>query len=95
MGKREKERHKFSVTSFLLIYAMVMASIWVSASYVIAGYATVVYGQPFPIEDLSKTAITAIIMSILGKIGGNMAEHNDGWLFGKSNNTKIKPPDGV
>lgn len=72
------------VTRFLYVTTQLAALLWVSVSYGIAIYATIVLGQPFPVVDLSNKAIDAILGVAFLKTAGNIVEHNEGWLFGKS-----------
>lgn len=74
-----------SVTRVLFITTQVAAIGWVSASYLIAAYATVRLGQPFPVTELSEQAIKTILGSMCLKVVENIFEHNDGALTGKSN----------
>lgn len=71
-----------SVTNFLFITGQIAALFWVSLSYVYAGYATIILGQPFPVEELSSNAVNAIIGVTACKTIGNIFEHNEGGLFG-------------
>lgn len=71
-----------SVTRFLFIVTQLAALAWVSVSYLIAIYATVKLGQPFPITDLSGQAITVLLGVPALKVTENVFEHNDGPLFG-------------
>ena len=73
-----------TVTAFLFVTTLVAALGWVTLSYLIAAYATVRLGQPYPIESLSETAITALLGTSALKVLGNIFEHNDGAVFGKS-----------
>ena len=57
---------------------------WVSWSYVIATYSTVVLGQPFPVEELSRQAIITLLGMSGLKVVENIFEHNEGPVFGKS-----------
>ena len=50
-----------SITRFLFVTAQVFAIVWVTWSYVIATYSTVVLMQPFPAEELSKEAVRTIL----------------------------------
>ena len=50
-----------SVTKALFVTSVATAILWVTVSYLIAGYATVRLGQPYPVEDLSQQAITTIL----------------------------------
>ena len=49
------------ITRFLFVTTQVFALIWVTLSYLIAVYATVKLGQPFPVETLSGQAIETIL----------------------------------
>lgn len=71
-----------SVTRFLFITTQIAALGWVSVSYLIALYATVRLGQPFPVVELSQQAITTILGANVLKVVENIFEHNDGPVFG-------------
>ena len=72
-----------SVTRFIFLTAQVFAIVWVSWSYIIATYATVVLEQPFPAEELSKEAVRTILGVGALKVLENIFEHNEGLVFGK------------
>lgn len=72
-----------SVTRFLFVTTQIAALAWVSVSYMIAVYATVKLGQPFPVVDLSQQAITTILGANVLKVVENIFEHNDGFIYGK------------
>ena len=76
-----------SVTRILFITTQIAAMGWVSVSYLIALYATVRLGQPFPVVELSQQAITTILGVNVLKVVENVFEHNDGGVFGHSNTT--------
>ena len=76
-----------SVTRILFITTQIAALGWVSVSYLIALYATVRLGQPFPVIELSQQAITTILGVNVLKVVENVFEHNDGGVFGHSNTT--------
>lgn len=76
-----------TVTAFLFITTQIAALGWVSASYLIALYATVRLGQPYPIETLSGHAITTLLGVNALKVLENVFEHNNGGIFGHSNTT--------
>ena len=76
-----------SVTRILFITTQIAALGWVSVSYLIALYATVRLGQPFPVVELSQQAITTILGVNVLKVVENVFEHNDGGVFGHSNTT--------
>jgi len=80
-----------SVTRFIFLTAQVCAIIWVSWSYVISTYATVVLGQVFPAEELSKEAVKTILGVGALKVIGNIFEHNEGPVFGWTPGTKDPP----
>lgn len=71
-----------SITRILFITTQIAALGWVSVSYLIAVYATVRLGQPFPVVELSQQAITTILGVNVLKVVENIFEHNDGVLFG-------------
>ncbi len=73
-----------SVTKLLFVTTQLAALGWVSVSYLIAIYATVRLGQPFPVVELSQQAISTILGVNVLKVVENIFEHNDGGLFGKS-----------
>lgn len=73
-----------SVTRFLFIATQLSALVWVSVSYLIAIYATIRLGQPFPVVELSQQAISTILGVNVLKVVENIFEHNDGGLFGHS-----------
>lgn len=73
-----------SITRLLYITTQIAALGWVSVSYLIAVYATVRLGQPFPVTDLSGQAITAILVVNIMKTIKNVFEHNTGGIFGTS-----------
>jgi len=70
------------VTRWLFVTTQLAALVWVSTSYLIAMYATVKLGQPFPVVELSQQAITTILGVNVLKVVENVFEHNDGVLFG-------------
>lgn len=74
-----------SVTKYLFVTTQLAALCWVTVSYLIAGYATVRLGQPYPVTELSQQAITTILGTAALKVLENIFEHNDGAMFGKSN----------
>lgn len=82
-----------SVTKFLFITAQVFAIVWVSVSYGIAVYSTVVLFQPFPVVELSQQAIVTIIGAMALKVVENIFEHNEGAVFGRSKAADSAPED--
>ena len=79
------EKKLRSVTRILFVTTQVAAIGWVSTSYLIAGYSTVVLGQPFPITELSQQAIDTLLGGLVLKVVENIFEHNDGVVTGKTN----------
>lgn len=77
-----------SITRILFITTQIAALGWVSISYLIAAYATIRLGQPYPVVELSQQAITTILGATALKVVENIWEHNDGGIFGRSNNGK-------
>lgn len=73
-----------SVTRGLFVTTQLAALCWVSASYLIAAYATVRLGEVFPVTELSQQAITTILGVNVLKVLENIFEHNDGAVFGRS-----------
>jgi len=74
-----------SITRILFVTTQIAALCWVTVSYLIAGYATIRLGQPYPVAELSQQAITTILGATALKVLENIFEHNDGGIFGKSN----------
>lgn len=73
-----------SITRWLFVTGQFFAILWVSISYVIAIYATMVLGQPYPIETLSEQAIIVLLGTLGAKVVENIFEHNNGGIFGSS-----------
>lgn len=84
MAKGGKQRSIRSITNILYITTQIAALGWVSVSYLIAIFATVRMGQVFPVVELSEQAIESILGVAVLKTIGNIFEHNDGPVFGKS-----------
>ena len=61
MMKRRIVKKEPSVTKVLFITTQIAALVWVSVSYAIAAYATVKYGEAFPVVELSQQAIETIL----------------------------------
>ena len=80
-----------SVTRFLFVTAQVFAIVWVTWSYVISTYSTVVLLQPFLAEELSREAVRTIIGVGFLKVLENVFEHNDGPVFGNSKKENAPP----
>ncbi len=77
-----------SITRILFITTQIAALGWVSISYLIAAYATIRLGQPYPVVELSQQAITTILGTTALKVVENIFEHNNGGIFGSSNKGK-------
>ena len=73
-----------SVTRLLFVTTQYCALVWVFISYGIAVYSTVFLGQVYTMSELSKPAIDALLGVTALKVLGNIFEHNDGVVFGKS-----------
>lgn len=78
------------VTQFLFVTTQIAAIGWVTVSYLIAIYATVRLGQPFPVAELSQQAITSILGVNVLKVIENVFEHNDGVVFGENKKNRNK-----
>lgn len=72
------------ITNWLFVSGQIAALVWVSLSYCIAMYATVVIKQPFPVEELSQQAIETLLGITGLKVIENIFEHNEGLIFGKT-----------
>lgn len=90
-SKATEEKKTRSVTRFLFFTTQIAAMGWVSISYLIAGYATIYLGQPFPVVELSQQVIITILGVNVLKVVENIFEHNDGKVLGTSNNSNNKP----
>ena len=73
-----------SVTAFLFVTTQAAALLWVSMSYILAAYATVKLGEPYPVVELSEQAITSLLGVSFLKVVENIFEHNNGGIFGTS-----------
>lgn len=71
-----------AITRMLFTTTQIAALVWVSTSYGIAVYSTVVLGQPFPAVELSDRAIQTLLGNLGLKVLENIFEHNNGTLFG-------------
>ena len=54
----------------------------------LAWYSTIVLHQPYPLESLSSQLGVTIIGAIVAKVLGNIFEHNNGGIFGQSDNER-------
>lgn len=82
-----------SVTRFIFVTTQVFALVWVSTSYAIAAYSTVVLMQPFPVTELSQQAIITLLGMAGMKVVENIFEHNEGAVFGRSKQEDVPPPE--
>lgn len=82
-----------SVTRFIFVTTQVFALLWVSTSYGIAIYSTVVLMQPFPVTELSSQAIITLLGVAGMKVVENIFEHNEGVVFGKTKHEKLPSGD--
>lgn len=73
-----------SVTRFFFVTTQFFALLWVCASYGIAIYSTVWLEQVYTMSELSEPAIQTILGVGFLKVLGNIFEHNEGAVFGKS-----------
>lgn len=71
-----------SITRFLFVTTQVAALVFVTVSYTIAIYSTIVLEQPFPVVELSQQVVTTILGTNFLKVLENIFEHNEGGLFG-------------
>ena len=83
-GKKLSAARLRSVTRVLFVSTQICALVWVFISYALAVYATVRLGQVYTMAELSKPAIDALLGITALKVLGNIFEHNDGPVFGKS-----------
>lgn len=84
-----------SVTKVLFVTTQIAALSWVTLSYLIALYATVKLGQPYPIEGLSTQAIITVLGVNTLKVVENIFEHNDSKVFGNSDSKGKSNSDDV
>ena len=91
-GRKRPKNLIRSITRFLFVTAQVFAIAWVTWSYIIATYSTVVLMQPFPAEELSREAVRTILGVGVLKVVENIFEHNEGVVFGQSK-TEDEPAD--
>lgn len=89
---RSEKKDLGGVTRALFVTTQAAALVWVSLSYLIAVYATVRLGQPFPVVELSQQAITTILGVNVLKVVENVFEHNEGPVFGRTKG-EIPPKD--
>ena len=95
MAKRNKNMTASklkSVTRIIFLTTQICAIVWVFISYGIAIYSTVCLGQVYTMAELSEPAINTILGVTALKVLGNIFEHNDGPVFGKS--TTVESEEG-
>lgn len=81
-----KKSVRTSITRLLFTGVTLCALIWVSISYAIAIYSTVVLEQVYTMGELSEPAITTLLGAIMMKVLENIFEHNEGAIFGRNYN---------
>lgn len=90
MGKRLQKtnwpvwlRH---VTEFMYVCTMAMCLLVIVNTCALAWYSTIVLHQPYPLEGLASQLGVTIIGALASKVLGNIFEHNNGGIFGQSDN---------
>lgn len=87
-GKRVKKRAwpvwLRHVTEFIFVVMLGMCCFVVVNACGIAWYSTIVLHQPYPLESLASQAFLAGLGAIAAKVVGNIFEHNNGGIFGES-----------
>lgn len=80
---------KFLQTFTNLMYCLVIVAsvVWISLSYVIGIYGVVVYGQVEALIELSRDIVKCIMVVLITKTISNIFEHNNGGIFGYSDET--------
>jgi len=86
--KKGKKKALESVTRILFIDAYRAAIVWVTLSYLIAVYAMLFMDQVYTLTELSDPAIKALLSTVGLKVIGNIFEHNNGNIFGKSDHSE-------
>lgn len=86
--KKLTQARMMSVTRTLFIAITFSALSWVFISYGIAIYSAVYLGQVYTMAELSEPAITGLLFTVGLKVLENVFEHNDGVVFGHSNQGK-------
>lgn len=89
---KEKNGNGIGITKFLFVTTQLFVFIWISISYLIAIYSTVKLKEPFPAVELSGQAMTVILGNVGMKTVSNIFEHNNGGLFGHSENSDTGTP---
>lgn len=92
MGKRLKKTNwpvwLCHVTEFMYVCTMIMCLLVIVNTCALAWYSTIVLHQPYPLESLSSQLGVTIIGAIVAKVLGNIFEHNNGGIFGQSDNSE-------
>lgn len=83
--KKKRPEDKPRLTRVLFGLLTGCALLWVFLSYAIAIYSTVALGQVYTMAELAEPAITSLLATVGLKVVENIFEHNDGGLFGRSN----------
>lgn len=86
--KKLTQARMMSVTRTLFIAITFSALSWVFISYGIAIYSAVYLGQVYTMAELSEPAITGLLFTVGLKVLENVFEHNDGAVFGHSDQRK-------
>lgn len=73
-----------SITRIIFLTTQIFAILWVTWSYGIATYSTIMLLQPFPVTELSETAIKVLLGNGALKVVENIFEHNNGKVLGES-----------
>ena len=78
---------KFLRTFTNLMYCLILIAgvVWISVSYLIGIYGVIMYGQVEPLIELSCEIVRCIMVVVIAKTIANIFEHNDGPVFGYSN----------
>lgn len=87
---------KFLQTFTNVMYCLILIAglVWISTSYVISIYGVIRFGQVEPLIELSCEVIRCIIVVVVAKTIANIFEHNDGPVFGYSNNCAPMSEEG-
>ena len=83
-GKKLSAARLRSVTRLLFVSTQICALVWVFISYGLAIYSTIWLHQVYTMSELSKPAIDTLLGAMALKVLGNIFEHNDSVVFGKS-----------
>lgn len=83
-GRTMTQARAMGVTRRLYVVTLWGCIAWISASYLMAGYALVALGQVYTLAELSKPALSALTVTLGSKVLSNIFEHNDSAVFGRS-----------